>query len=776
MSSLITRVELKNWKSHQNTCVDLQKGSNLFVGSMGSGKSSIVDAACFALYGTFPALKSKRVSLEDVVMKAALTAKQAGVRVVVEKNKESFEITRTVKLFKGKAATEASFSKNGKLQEGPQTQRVTDAVEKALKVDYELFTRTAYSEQNKIDYFLVLPKAERKRQMDQLLGIDRFETARSNATTLINRLKNAKAKAQSFLDGADLPGLEKERAELRGELAGLEKKTLCFQEELEKTKAGLEKVSLDVETMQKLEADYNAAANTLSSANAGEATISVELQRKAEFGEKNAEDESGVLAKLEEDFSKNKGGLEELRKKTSEQNAQVRVLQVQVLELERKNERLQDVERKKNGLVSKHAKPFGVLEKENAGEIEGVQNILNEKTAVEIELKTALDALKLESARCPVCDSGLSEHKRRGLKTQKQTALEKTIDELASLREKLRVLQKQKAALVSEGKELESLDEEVKELSQASEKLKELKARAVEENKKMVFAEGRVAKLQGLLDELTGRISKQKILVTSISEYSRLKKQFVQAKKQKEESQAKLNALGKTFNKPRLAQKRSEKEELQKSFVKIESEISSCTRGVSDKKALLDTAKQKIESAEDKKKELCLFNEKVERAINFQNALTETQGELRASLVDAVNEALGSVWGLLYPYADFKSLKLNASEDDYALELQTKENVWTSIENSSGGERSCASLALRISFAMVLAPNLSWLVLDEPTHNLDSNAVESLCSALREELPRMFEQIFIITHDESLKECANARVYRVDRDKETGGQSSVEPY
>jgi DNA repair exonuclease SbcCD ATPase subunit len=75
---------------------------------------------------------------------------------------------------------------------------------------------------------------------------------------------------------------------------------------------------------------------------------------------------------------------------------------------------------------------------------------------------------------------------------------------------------------------------------------------------------------------------------------------------------------------------------------------------------------------------------------------------------------------------------------------------------------------------MVLTPNLSWLILDEPTHNLDARAVQLLSAALHERLPQVVEQVFIITHDEKLKDGASGKVFFFEREKDSGGRTVVE--
>src|SRR3989338_10760274 len=97
----------------------------------------------------------------------------------------------------------------------------------------------------------------------------------------------------------------------------------------------------------------------------------------------------------------------------------------------------------------------------------------------------------------------------------------------------------------------------------------------------------------------------------------------------------------------------------------------------------------------------------------YKNALVETQTNLRVDLIEAINAAMNEIWHIFYPYKDYKALKLNVTEKDYLFEVFDGE--WKTLESvASGGERACAALTLRVALAMVLTPNLSMLILDEP--------------------------------------------------------------
>src|SRR5512147_497146 len=71
---MIKSIRLLNWRSHADTRLEFRKGTNLLVGIMGAGKSSIIEGISFALYGTFPAMERRKIKLENVVRLSEGTA------------------------------------------------------------------------------------------------------------------------------------------------------------------------------------------------------------------------------------------------------------------------------------------------------------------------------------------------------------------------------------------------------------------------------------------------------------------------------------------------------------------------------------------------------------------------------------------------------------------------------------------------------------------------------------------------------------------------------
>jgi len=139
-----------------------------------------------------------------------------------------------------------------------------------------------------------------------------------------------------------------------------------------------------------------------------------------------------------------------------------------------------------------------------------------------------------------------------------------------------------------------------------------------------------------------------------------------------------------------------------------------------------------------------------------------------------VNYEMNKLWPTLYPYRDFIEIKLNIEEGDYVLQLKDRAGNFINADGiASGGERSVACLALRIAFARVLAPQLRWLVLDEPTHNLDAKAVEDLALTLKTRVGELVDQVFLISHEERLEDAVTGFLYKLERDKEKDEPTKV---
>jgi exonuclease SbcC len=183
---MLKKLVLINWKSHKNNTIEFNTGYNVFVGNIGSGKTSIFDAIVFALFGSTPNINSRKILSKDVIMSKPLEENEAQVILEFEIDNKLYKIERTI--FKNKSS-QAKIYLEDKLIRGPKPSDVNEEVEKILNLNIDLFMKANYAEQNSIDYFLKMPANERKILFDNIFGISKYDNFANNAKQTSNKLK-----------------------------------------------------------------------------------------------------------------------------------------------------------------------------------------------------------------------------------------------------------------------------------------------------------------------------------------------------------------------------------------------------------------------------------------------------------------------------------------------------------------------------------------------------------------------------------------------------------
>ena len=192
------------------------------VGVIGSGKSSVMDALCYGLFGTFPALQNRRVSTTDLLMRKPVSADQAKVSVSFAIEDKKYRVER---ILKRNGTNEGRLYLGENLLVGPKPSQVTERVEKELQVTYELFARSVYSEQNNVDYFLKLNPGDRKKKFDELLDLQKYETVRSNANQVAGHFRKSQESVKQTLQQFDQVLQNQDMNELRVKMETQKQKT-----------------------------------------------------------------------------------------------------------------------------------------------------------------------------------------------------------------------------------------------------------------------------------------------------------------------------------------------------------------------------------------------------------------------------------------------------------------------------------------------------------------------------------------------------------------------
>jgi len=755
---MIEKIRLKNWKLHKEIELDFAKGVNIIVGPMGSGKSSLLQAISFGLFGTFSELKSKDLKLADLVTSGS-ASKDSEINLILCLNDKKYHVTRVIR--DGRSAEAIIRNSDGELLAGTNPSQVSSYLRNILGLDEELFLRTVYSKQNEIDLFLQLTPGERKRRLDQLMLLDKFEDARKNCIKLINKLEEKRITKEQFLKEIDFQVLKTEIQNLDEELTQLREKQVKAREQYRTSRDHKEDLEQQLSALRKKFEHFNKLEgrkgvilqqlNDFEQKFAGKTfdkSLTVLLMRITETKNK-IEEVHKLKSTIKSDLEKNRKSLLDFEKQLSSLEATNESLHKQIERLEQQRERLKELQAKE-GSIDELKKQLANMQKEVDEAIVKRQTALIESSSLQKSL------VELESAEgvCPVCSSTLDKKTKEKLITERKFRIETLKSDVSSLDNKISDL-KTKIDFLKEQidkqnlifRELESLSnliaterENTIQISKLKGKRDALKEVVEQLNKRLEQIDEELSEL----DELHSALLEEKSLYELKDKYDVLKKELEEINVQLEEK----------INPQVILEMEKQLQDAIREMQEFKSKIDSIDELCTEKEKRLKELKQKEQTALALKEEITSLNKKIDFLNQFKNALLLTQSSLRQELVKAVNEVMNLIWERLYPYDKWPAVRLNATEADYTLQLRSKDGDWLPVVGfASGGERMLACLALRIAFAKVLAPNLNLLILDEPTHNLDDAAISTLIEVIQEKLASTLDQVFIVTHDEKLAEA-----------------------
>lgn len=763
---MLSSIAIENWRSHKDTKLQFNKGTNLLIGIMGSGKSSILDAISFALFGTFPAMERRKLNLSDVMR---LNENKATVNLTFVWNDETYYVTRVIEKKRGSAVTDAEIAKNGRVVEKGTT-AVNKYVEQLLHVDYDLFVRAIYSEQNNIDYFLMLDPRRRKLEMDSLLGLDRFEEARANCTSLVNKIRNNRKELETRFTKDKLVSSQKQIDEASVQIEKIKSEIIEISAILEQTGKNVVLKEKEFSDIKLKKESHDKTAREALIFETKISTLRKEMEGK-NASETDLKEKVESARRLEIERSKANETAKQLEKRISALNVSVGSIDAK-LKISQKNK---DEQEKLSSKLSDLLR--GKTKDEIIGEYEGMQSISQSlesevqflKSKI-VELEDSSNKLKPGTAECPVCGNELGEGRILEItkkKNEEITAIVKQIEgktkNALELKQKISIareiirnieLTNSRLEIVKRDSEPGPMAEELKILTKEITTLK---------NEKEEIA-ARIELVSNEIKTIQSECKEQELLLKKMASLNESEMGLAKAKET-------LSTL--TYEDKEYEQKRTELESARiflerNSAKKKQSETE--LRSKEEIKSILENELKKMKDAETEISSLVKLEEEL---TIYKNALIKTQTSMRNELIASINEAMNEIWEIFYPYRDYKMLRLTANEKDYQFEVYDTE--WKTLESvASGGERACAALTLRVALAMVLTPNLSWLILDEPTHNLDREAVELLSQTLQMKVPEVVDQTFVITHEESLMGSEFASIYRLSRNKENIESTKVE--
>ncbi|MDH5430912.1 MAG: SMC family ATPase [Nitrosopumilus sp.] len=178
---MIISIELGDFLAHSETKLDFDNGVTVFVGHNGAGKSSIIDAITFALFG-----QHTRKSNKGLIKRGTT---QGFAKVNFSINGKNYEAVRKID---SKGTLSAKFSEiigNDILEiaAGERKQfgeSMTHEVEKIIGLDFEKLKVASIVQQGELNSIINAKPKEFKELLNAIIGIDKLDVASESMKTV----------------------------------------------------------------------------------------------------------------------------------------------------------------------------------------------------------------------------------------------------------------------------------------------------------------------------------------------------------------------------------------------------------------------------------------------------------------------------------------------------------------------------------------------------------------------------------------------------------------
>lgn len=347
---MITAVELGNFLSHSDTKLEFDNGVTVFVGNNGAGKSSIIDAITFALFG-----QHTRKSNKGLIKRGT---NHAFAKVTFNLNGKQYRAERKIDT-KGELAAKFSENVNGnwiQIAAGERKQfgeSMTSEVEKRIGLDFEKLKIASIVQQGELNAIIKAKPKEFKELLNAIIGIDKLDVA-AEAMKIINKDFREKIKEDIGYDDTQIEILSKDLEKFQDELKELKP----LKKEYLSKKYQYEKESADLRIKFEIEAPKIDKINQIESRRN-------ELSTYAKAAIKEIQHE---INEKEHKIRECEGCFEHVEPK-------------QKLETELKNVEVEIIDSQKK-----------------------IQQLTNQKISL-IEKQSLATKLQLKDNKCPVCDS-----------------------------------------------------------------------------------------------------------------------------------------------------------------------------------------------------------------------------------------------------------------------------------------------------------------------------------------------------------------------------------
>jgi len=194
---MIRSIELVDFLAHSNTKLEFDNDATVFVGDNGAGKSSIIDAITFSLFG-----EHTRKNNKGLIRRGA---NQGFARIEFSANGKNYQAIRKIDS-KGTLTAQFAEDVDGKLipiAEGERKQfgeSMTKHVEETLGMDFEKLKIASIVQQGELNSIIKAKSKEFKELLNTIIGIDKLDTALASMRTVQREFRSTIQKKFGYDD------------------------------------------------------------------------------------------------------------------------------------------------------------------------------------------------------------------------------------------------------------------------------------------------------------------------------------------------------------------------------------------------------------------------------------------------------------------------------------------------------------------------------------------------------------------------------------------------
>ena len=198
-------------------------------------------------------------------------------------------------------------------------------------------------------------------------------------------------------------------------------------------------------------------------------------------------------------------------------------------------------------------------------------------------------------------------------------------------------------------------------------------------------------------------------------------------------------------------------DELKEKYDIIKEELNEINKKLGSSQEKIENYKkilEKISSQEEKQKKLLVEFKKLENKFNKASLIRNEVGQMGRAISKYMLSGISNIASVNFNKITGRTERIewsNEEKDKYAVYLVGQERK-IAFEQLSGGEQVSVAIAIRGTMTEYFT-NSKFMILDEPTNNLDTERKKLLAEYMGEILNNL-EQSIIVTHDDTFREMA----------------------